>query len=1739
MRIQLSGLLCVVALLSGCNSGGTSSQNSNNSTQSNSSTIVTVERGAVINATVKDANGQIATVESNNKYKFVNNIVYPITVTGGFIDLDDSGDKSVGDLELTIPLTTYSGTNITMITTAISDSDVTKREQKLQALATSLGTTKEELLKLPSQSYDSSILSNELFKAIKEDENIGLSTLVENIETNGLKTKFTNKKAQIDTTKATKEFALNLEQEYIQELINAGKVNTITYSDLKEELSGKSFELSLFHVNDIHSHITSEALTYSVNGASKSVQTGGYARIITKLNELKKVKPNSLTLNAGDTFQGTLYYSLFKGEADAVAMNLISWDAYTLGNHEFDDGDEGLKTFLDRLNDNIPVISSNVVPSNNSILKNYWTPYTIKELNGQKIGIIGIDVVSKTKNSSNPSSEITFLDEVETAQKYIDELKTQGINKIVVLTHQGFDVDLEMAKKLTGVDVIIGGDSHTLLGNFSNIGLNSISNEYPVKTKSKDNKRVCIAQSWEYAHILGNMDVMFDDNGDIIACAGNPLLLVGEDLGIENKNVAVVTEDTDAVAKIKEFEDKVSAKKATVIGVSSEKLGHNRIPGDKRDGVSILPLGSDIAPIVAKSFYDLSNLADACIQNAGGVRVAVEAGNITIGDAYTLLPFSNTLFEIKITGSEIKQVLEDALNATYAVGGSTGSFPYSYGLKYDINVSLGNNNRISNLEIKDRKTGVWGNIEAGKMYTIVTNSFTAGGKDGYVTFKTVQDQRGKGVDTYLDYAMSYVKYVESKTANKENVTKLPQIDHPIKSYKDANGNVIPSADITAPILQSANISNDGLSIVLTYSENLTGSVSSSDYSISNIAISNATISGKTVTLSVSSAIVNGTTIGQITYNGTTLSDASGNKIIVGTSSISVTNSSTQKDTSAKTFTPNSSTTQGSSDASSAIALDENYMLVIDDEANVVRIYPRNGGSAIKEISYDSYVSVGNELDAEAMTRINNDIYIIGSHSNKKSGAEENNREFILKFNLIGTGSETNLTFADSYSNLENDLVTWDKNNTHGKGANYYGFEVSAQTTIIPENVNGFSIEGLTTSLDNTQFYLGFRAPVVNAQTRNKALIIPVNINSIMDGSTTTNTGATFGEPIELNLGGRAIRAIEKSNDGSGYLILAGLSTASSSDVENNFRLFRWNGLSGDANQPTEIDTNLDILRATTLGSFETIVDVNSNQSGTWIQLLTDNGDTIWSGKSVVSKDLPANEQKFQGFWVKLSEDISDLIAPTLVSTTPLKNSLDVSISTNITLSFNEGIKAGNGKFIIKKVSDNSIVEEILANSTNVTYSFNKIVINPTSNLEYSTAYYLAVENDAISDNYGNTYSGISDSNFNFTTMAAPQTYSLLITEVNSNATGNDFFEIFNYGTTDVNLSGWKWHDNGATFSTATALGDVIIPAGKTLIVTVSTDANAFRTTWNLDSNALIASVGGQGLGSGDAVVVFNDKGAVVTAFNYGTSSITASDGTVINSSTRADNINVVSGHAGIAFGGTDAKASAIWDGVSVITPKYTYAQAGLIGSYSQSTSTNGTGSPSVVGKAPLLVTEVASSTTEGTDYFEIYNYGNTPINLSEMKWDDDSASFTEAVLFGNETIEAGKTIVILSTADTTKITTFKTLWSLGESDKVISNSGAGLGKGDSVVVFDSIGRVVTYINYGIVDKTATDNSVITKIGLGSTTNHTGKALGGTSDVDSIIWDGISKLTPNYITSTSTNANTATNGNFGTPSIFSK
>ncbi|MCH9813289.1 MAG: NAD nucleotidase [Epsilonproteobacteria bacterium] len=570
------------------------------------------------------------------------------------------------------------------------------------------------------------------------------------------------------------------------------------------EPNHKAISTSLIHINDHHSHLTSETMSLYFNGEKTYTALGGFPRVVTKIKALQETETNPITLHAGDIIQGTLFYTLFKGEPDAVMMNQINWDAVTLGNHEFDDGDEGLKSLLDAMPD-VPMISANVVPQAGNILENYWEPYRIIEREGERIGIIGLEIGQKTKVSSSPSDEIDFLDEITTTQKYVDALRKQGINKIILLSHFGMDNDLDLASKVNGVDIIIDGDSHSLMGDFSMVGLTSHFNEYPKETLSKSGEKVCVTSAWQYAYVVGNLKVDFDESGQVTKCEGTPYLLLGDSfqqkdatgakvevnatkkaeiLTVINTNdqLDIVTEDADTLQKLDVYSNQIDEKKAEVVGAASEFLGHNRIPGDVKDGVSNLPLGSDIAPLVAKSFYDKSLRADVCIQNAGGVRVAIEQGDIDIEKAYTLLPFSNTLFEIDMRGSEIKQVLEDAITNFQDNGGSTGSFPYAYGIKYDVDLTQPANSRVSNIEVLDRTAQTWSAITPDTTYVVVTNDYIAAGRDGYTTFKTVQDARGEGVNTYYDYAMSFVDMVKALANAGQELSKLPADEHPIKSF---------------------------------------------------------------------------------------------------------------------------------------------------------------------------------------------------------------------------------------------------------------------------------------------------------------------------------------------------------------------------------------------------------------------------------------------------------------------------------------------------------------------------------------------------------------------------------------------------------------------------------------------------------------------------------------------------------------------------------------------------------------------------------------------------------------------------------------------------------------------------------------------------------------------------------------------------------------------------------------------
>lgn len=352
---------------------------------------------------------------------------------------------------------------------------------------------------------------------------------------------------------------------------------------------------------------------------------------------------------------------------------------------------------------------------------------------------------------------------------------------------------------------------------------------------------------------------------------------------------------------------------------------------------------------------------------------------------------------------------------------------------------------------------------------------------------------------------------------------------------------------------------------------------------------------------------------------------------------------------------------GVSDASTAIPIDASWMFIGDDENQTLRIYSRtrSGGPVVsKDFSqalqlldyYDSGPLAGEprEVDIEGSTRVGNRIYWMGSHSHAFNATERTNRGRIFATDVSGTGTNTQLKLLAHYDFLKLDLMNWDANNVHGKGANYYGLVQSGAEGTNPKapDGSGFNLEGLCMAPgpgNTTNCYIAFRAPLVPPTNRVNALIIPVRNYGRITTKASGPGSALFGAPIELNLGGRAIRSIEGFG-GTNYLLIAG--PPGSPDTNGvipppgNFRLFTWTGQ--PTNQPAERAADLTGLNA------EGIVEVFP---GAWtatnlFQIISDNGTNIFYGDGIQAKHLqieglPREFKKFRVDTVALG----DIVAP--------------------------------------------------------------------------------------------------------------------------------------------------------------------------------------------------------------------------------------------------------------------------------------------------------------------------------------------------------------------------------------------------------------------------------------------------------------------------------------------------------------
>jgi hypothetical protein len=323
---------------------------------------------------------------------------------------------------------------------------------------------------------------------------------------------------------------------------------------------------------------------------------------------------------------------------------------------------------------------------------------------------------------------------------------------------------------------------------------------------------------------------------------------------------------------------------------------------------------------------------------------------------------------------------------------------------------------------------------------------------------------------------------------------------------------------------------------------------------------------------------------------------------------------------------------GISDASTALAIDANWMYVGDDENQVLRIFSRtHSGGPVAEYDASPFLRLidlytngaPKEVDIEASTRVGNRLFWLGSHSHAFDATERTNRARMFATDLSGSGTNAQLKVVGHYNFLKVDLLEWDAHNGHGKGANYYGLVDSGAIGVNPKEPDGsgFNLEGLCMAPGSTtNAYIAFRAPLVPPDARAKALLVPVRNFARLATKGGGPGSALFGAPIELNLGGRGVRSIE--GNGTNYLIIAGPPGAGDNlPPPGNFRAFTWTGQPGDA--PQEHDADLAGLNP------EGIVEV---PPGPWsatnlFQILSDNGTNRFYGDDIQAKHLEIRQLK--------------------------------------------------------------------------------------------------------------------------------------------------------------------------------------------------------------------------------------------------------------------------------------------------------------------------------------------------------------------------------------------------------------------------------------------------------------------------------------------------------------------------------
>ncbi|MDD5544115.1 MAG: bifunctional UDP-sugar hydrolase/5'-nucleotidase [Acidobacteriia bacterium] len=436
--------------------------------------------------------------------------------------------------------------------------------------------------------------------------------------------------------------------------------------------------LTILHTNDTHGHLLPFSYPSIVPPGSELAglkvrsNIGGIARRATLIKRLRQeLEPHGTTvwvMDAGDFSDGTPFSTEYHGDADLAAMNAAGYDFGTLGNHEFNNPLATLKKLVGEYQ--FTLLCANAVE--NSTGKSLAEPYTIREVGGIKIGLFGL-VTKDAATYPAAKDQLTVADDIETAQKMVKILRPK-VDIIIAISHAGEPVDEKMAAVVPGIDVIVGGHSHSRLpvGQFV---------WWSDELMAKEVNGTIIVQAHQWGGELGRLDLLFEKDGhgvwhvDRYRARLIPITVE-------------VPEDSKVAAVVDHYWKPIAARYGEVVGHAADDITER---------------GDDLAPY--NLMADLIREAmgtDVEFENLGGVRAPFVKGNITLADIIEVDPFDNKILTFKVTGRQLKEIL-------------VKSRPAVSGVRF----------RMENGELREATVNGKA-IEDERVYTGATNSYFAG-----------------------------------------------------------------------------------------------------------------------------------------------------------------------------------------------------------------------------------------------------------------------------------------------------------------------------------------------------------------------------------------------------------------------------------------------------------------------------------------------------------------------------------------------------------------------------------------------------------------------------------------------------------------------------------------------------------------------------------------------------------------------------------------------------------------------------------------------------------------------------------------------------------------------------------------------------------------------------------------------------------------------------------------------------